>query len=291
MKIGMTLPVMEPGLDRDLLKSWTEKIEAGPWSSIALGERIVFDNPEFISTLSAIAAWTNNIEIISTVSVLTMHDPVLSAKQFATIDVISNGRLTLGVGVGGRKEDYDSIGGLWKDHKWQRLSEFVGIMKSVWNDSYELKIGPKPVQENGPEILSGALGPKSIKKASEFSSGLAGFTFNADLQEVKDMKVMADESFLKSGNKEPRLITSFWFALGADARAQMRTHLQRYLGWMGKDIANELSNTAGFCGSINELKDFIREINQAGIEEILLVPTSKDLDQLDALVDLFEKEK
>ena len=113
MKIGMTLPVMEPGLTRKDLEAWTKQIDQGPWSHIALGERILFSNPEFISTLSAVAAWTKRVEIIATISVLTMHDPVLSAKQFATIDMLSEGRFTLGVGVGGREEDYDAIGANW----------------------------------------------------------------------------------------------------------------------------------------------------------------------------------
>ena len=101
MNIGMTLPVMESGLNRELIKNWCHIIDDGNWRSIALGERIVFDNPEFITTLSSVAAWTENVEIISTVSILPMHDPILCAKQFATIDMISNGRFTLGVGVGG----------------------------------------------------------------------------------------------------------------------------------------------------------------------------------------------
>ena len=118
MKIGMTLPVMEPGLTRQNLEDWTLRIDAGPWSHIALGERILFPNPEFISTLSAVAAWTKRVEIIATISVLTMHNPILSAKQFATIDMISEGRFTLGVGVGGREEDYNAIDSKWSDRRW-----------------------------------------------------------------------------------------------------------------------------------------------------------------------------
>ena len=115
MKIGMTLPVMEPDLTRKDLEKWTKKIDTGPWSHIALGERILFPNPEFISTLSAVAAWTNRVEIIATVSILTMHNPILSAKQFATIDLLAEGRFTLGVGVGGREEDYTAIDSNWSD--------------------------------------------------------------------------------------------------------------------------------------------------------------------------------
>ena len=119
MKIGMTLPVMEPDLTRQDLETWTKKIDSGPWSHIALGERILFPNPEFISTLSAVSAWTNRVEIIATISILTMHNPTLCAKQFATIDMLSEGRFTLGVGVGGREEDYTAIDANWSDRRGQ----------------------------------------------------------------------------------------------------------------------------------------------------------------------------
>ena len=142
MKIGMTLPVMEPDLTRKDLEKWTKKIDTGPWSHIALGERILFPNPEFISTLSAVAAWTNRVEIIATVSILTMHNPILSAKQFATIDLLAEGRFTLGVGVGGREEDYTAIGSNWSDRRWAILAKNVKTMKSVWSKDFHKEMGP-----------------------------------------------------------------------------------------------------------------------------------------------------
>ena len=199
----MTLPVMEPGLTRNNLYEWTNQIDNGPWSSIALGERIVFDNPEFISMLSAVAAWTSNVEIISTVSVLSMHDPVLSAKQFATIDMLSEGRLTVGVGVGGRQEDYEAIGSDWKNHRWKKVSEYSKIMQSIW--------------------------------ASEFVQ---------------------------------------------------QSHLKRYLAWMGKEIAENLAANAGFCGSIEDLAKLIKQVKECGVDDLLLVPTSKDLKQVIEIEDI-----
>ena len=62
-----------------------------------------------------------------------MHNPILSAKQFATIDMISEGRFTLGVGVGGREEDYNAIGSTWSDRRWATLSDRVKTMQSVWS--------------------------------------------------------------------------------------------------------------------------------------------------------------
>lgn len=102
MKIGLNLPVMVPGLDRALVREWACRIDAGPFSSIASGERIHFPNPEVGVLLSSVAAWTERVKILFDVSVVPLHSPVWLAKQIATLDVLSGGRVVLGVGVGGR---------------------------------------------------------------------------------------------------------------------------------------------------------------------------------------------
>ena len=84
MKIGMTLPVTEPGWTREILLEWVKRIEAGPYSSLALGERICFPNPELMTTLGACAVLTERVDLVTTVLVLSAHDPVLAAKQLAT---------------------------------------------------------------------------------------------------------------------------------------------------------------------------------------------------------------
>ncbi|MDC1110828.1 LLM class flavin-dependent oxidoreductase [Gammaproteobacteria bacterium] len=279
MKIGMTLPVMEPDLSRQDLEDWTLRVDAGPWSHIALGERILFPNPEFISTLSAVAAWTKRVEIIATISVLTMHNPILSAKQFATIDMISEGRFTLGVGVGGREEDYNAIGSTWSDRRWATLSDRVKTMQSVWSKEYHPSLGPTPFSMNGPQILAGAVGPKAMEMSADFADGLAGFSFNADIEEIKDSFNRVQTAF-KEKNKSPRLVTSFWFGLGESARPDIQIHLERYLSWMGDDLARDLAKTAGFSGSQSDLNDFLLLVKAAGATDLILVPTSKNIEQL-----------
>ena len=279
MKIGMTLPVMEPDLSRRDLEDWTLRVDAGPWSHIALGERILFPNPEFISTLSAVAAWTKRVEIIATISVLTMHNPILSAKQFATIDMISEGRFTLGVGVGGREEDYNAIGSTWSDRRWATLSDRVKTMQSVWSKEYHPSLGPTPFSMNGPQILAGAVGPKAMEMSANFADGLAGFSFNADIEEIKDSFNRVQKAF-EEKNKSPRLVTSFWFGLGKSARSDIQIHLERYLSWMGDDLARDLAKTAGFSGSQSDLNDFLLLVKAAGATDVILVPTSKNIEQL-----------
>ncbi len=288
MKIGMTLPVMEPDLTRKDLEKWTKKIDTGPWSHIALGERILFPNPEFISTLSAVSAWTNRVEIIATVSILTMHNPILSAKQFATIDMLAEGRFTLGVGVGGREEDYTAINSNWSDRRWATLAKNVKTMQSVWSKDYHKEMGPNTFSKAGPQILAGAVGPKAMSMSADFSEGLAGFSFNANLKEINDSFNRVKEAFSQK-KISPRLITSFWFGLGDTGRDDIKTHLTRYLGWMGKDLAKNLSEIAGFSGNQNDLYNFLVEIKELGATDALLVPTSKDISQLSMAEEVVSK--
>src|SRR6478609_3346713 len=104
----MTLPVMEPDLwdETDTLEQWSRAVDEGPWSSLCFGERMAFDNPDALTLLGATAAWTRRVRLVTTVVVPQLHDPVMLAKALATGDVLSAGRLTVGVGVGGRHEDY-----------------------------------------------------------------------------------------------------------------------------------------------------------------------------------------
>src|SRR6201985_1571455 len=106
----MTMPVIEPDLDATTLKAWATTIDEGPFSSLCWGERIAFDNPEALTLLGALSAWTDRVRLVTTVVVPQLHDPVMLGKQLATGDVLSGGRLTVGLGVGGRQEDYLAVG-------------------------------------------------------------------------------------------------------------------------------------------------------------------------------------
>src|SRR4051812_17728080 len=110
MRLGMTLPVMEPGLDAVVLEEWSRAVDDGPFSSLCFGERMAFDNPETLTLLGAVSAWTSRVRLGTTVGGPQLHEPVHLAKSLATADLLSGGRLTVGVGVGGRDEDYRSVG-------------------------------------------------------------------------------------------------------------------------------------------------------------------------------------
>ena len=96
------MPVMEPDLDAVTLKAWARIIDSGPFSSLCWGERIAFDNPECLTLMGALSAWTERVRLVTTVVMPQLHDAVMLAKQLATGDMLSGGRLTVGVGLGGR---------------------------------------------------------------------------------------------------------------------------------------------------------------------------------------------
>jgi hypothetical protein len=81
----MSMPVMEPDLDATVLRRWAQTIDEGPFSSLCWGERIAFDNPESLTLLGALAAWTHRVPLITTVVVPQLHDPVLLAKSLAPV--------------------------------------------------------------------------------------------------------------------------------------------------------------------------------------------------------------
>lgn len=145
---------MEPDLDAAVLKEWARVVDDGPFSSLCWGERIAFGNPDSLTLLGALAAWTDRVRLVTTVIVPQLHDPVMLAKGLATGDMLSGGRLTVGIGVGGRQEDYDAVGADMASQTMRGMAERVAIMKRVWAGEKVtesvLPVGPSSVQPGGP---------------------------------------------------------------------------------------------------------------------------------------------
>lgn len=161
----MTMPVMEPDVDAAMLESWAQMIDDGPFASLCLGERVAFDNPETLTLLGALSAWTDRVRLVTTVVVPQLHDPVMLAKALATGDMLSGGRLTVGLGVGGRHEDYHAVGADPATRTTRAMAERVAVMKRVWSQEKVTEsvrpVGPMPLQPGGPKLLVGTMGPKT----------------------------------------------------------------------------------------------------------------------------------
>lgn len=288
----MTLPVMEPDLDANLLKRWARLIDEGPFSSLCWGERIAFNNPDSLTLLGALSAWTERVPLVTTVVVPQLHDPVMLAKALATADMLSGGRLTVGIGSGGREEDYRAVGADPKTQTIRDMADRVAVMKRVWAGEKitesVLPVGPPPVQPGGPRLLIGATGPRSTRMAAEWADGLAGITLDLDTGRQNELFDVARAAWAEAGKPKPHLATSFWFALGeADAaRAQVHRHLRHYMNWIPPEFVDAMAPTTGWSGSAEELVATLRKFAAIGTSEVHLIPTSSDLDQVRRVADL-----
>jgi alkanesulfonate monooxygenase SsuD/methylene tetrahydromethanopterin reductase-like flavin-dependent oxidoreductase (luciferase family) len=283
----MTMPVMEPDLDAATLKAWARVIDDGPFSSLCWGERIAFDNPDSLTLLGALAAWTDRVRLVTTVIVPQLHDPVMLAKGLATGDMLSGGRLTVGIGVGGRDEDYRAVGADTGTQTMRGLAENVAVMKRIWAGEKitgsVVPVGPPPLQPGGPELLIGTTGRKTVRSAASWADGLAGITLDLDVSKQNELFDVARRAWAEAGKRKPHLATSFWFAIGDDAqaaRAQVHRHLLRYMNWIPAKVVDAMAPTTGWAGNDDELLDIMRKFSDIGTDEIHLIPTSSDIDQL-----------
>jgi alkanesulfonate monooxygenase SsuD/methylene tetrahydromethanopterin reductase-like flavin-dependent oxidoreductase (luciferase family) len=282
----MTLPVMEPDVDANILKRWAQTIDEGPFSSLCWGERIAFANPDSLTLLGALSAWTERVPLVATVVVPQLHNAVMLAKALATGDVLSGGRLTVGIGVGGRHEDYRAAGADPKTQTMREMAERVAVMKRVWAGEKVtesvLPVGPRPARDGGPRLLVGTTGPKTMRSAAQWAEGLAGISMDLDLDKQNELFGVARDAWAAAGKPKPHLATSFWFALGDGEapRAQVIQHLRHYMNWIPREYVDAIAPTTGWAGTDEDLVAVLRGFADIGTSEVHLIPTSTDIGQL-----------
>jgi alkanesulfonate monooxygenase SsuD/methylene tetrahydromethanopterin reductase-like flavin-dependent oxidoreductase (luciferase family) len=169
----MTLPTMLPHTRADVL-GWCRGIDAGAWTSLAVPERITYTSHDTTVQLAAAAALTERVRLWTTIVVLPAHDAVAVAKQMASVDVLSDGRLTMGIGIGGREDDYRAVNASFA-RRYPRMDEQVATMRRIWSGEPPFDgadpVGPPPVQPGGPPLVAGAFGPKGIARAARWAVG------------------------------------------------------------------------------------------------------------------------
>jgi alkanesulfonate monooxygenase SsuD/methylene tetrahydromethanopterin reductase-like flavin-dependent oxidoreductase (luciferase family) len=284
----MTLPTMAPGAGREAVLGWARRCDAGPFASLAAGERISFSNPEALVALSAAAAVTSRVRIVATAFVLPMHSAAWLAKQAATLDVVAGGRLTMAVGVGGREEDYRVVGASFA-RRHTRMDAQVAELRRIWAGEPALPgtapIGPAPAQAGGPPLWIAASGERPLRRAARWAQGLAGFSLGPDAGEIDSTFRLCERAWREAGRSErPWLATSFWYALGPDAPAQLERYAERYLRVFGEAPAAALARRCR-CAGPGALRDALRGAREAGADEVILVPSSAEPDELERTLD------
>ena len=290
MEIGIALPTMAEGFTGQGLRAWCRAVDEGPFSSISTGERITFFNPEMLTTLSACAALTERVAIMANIVVAGLHRPAMLAKQLATIDVLSEGRLVVGLGVGGRPHDYAALGVPFRS-RHDTVDALAEQLRRLWAGVPPFEgadaVGPVCVQEGGPRLLSGAMGPKGLARAARWADGVTGFSVSGDPREVSLAALGARQAWTEADRSaEPWLGTGTFCTLGVeDSLGTLRRFAATYLGFLGSEMADAVAGSLTVADA-NELNRVLDGAEEVGIDEFTVVPGTWDRDCLAAIIDV-----
>ncbi|GII34480.1 luciferase [Planotetraspora mira] len=282
MNVGLGLPISDP----PLLLDWARSADAGPFSTLALLDRLVYDNPEPLVMLAALAGVTSRIRVQTEVLLAPLREPALMAKQAATLDRLSGGRLTLGIGLGGRRDDYLAAG-VDSHGRGARLNEIMMDMRRIWSgEPYGEEsgpIGPAPVREGGPEILFGALKPAAIERIARFGDGLLSASPLTEMDRLFRATEQAWRSAGRSGR--PKLVAQLNAALGPEPTIEeARGHLHRYYsGPHYMDMPPDYTEMVvqRMLTTPDEVRDAVQQVTDVGADEIIFYCWSVDMGQID----------
>ncbi len=286
MKIGIGLPGNVPGTKGDFILEWARRADAGPFSSLGTIDRLVYDNYEPLVLLAAAAAVTTRVRLMTSVLIAPVRDAVLLAKQAASLDAISNGRLTLGLGVGRREDDYQAVNGNFH-RRGRRFEDQLALMKRVWSGEGSVDglaaPGPEPVQRGGPELLIGGFAPAAIARAGRWADGYLGG--GGDPEAARSLYQTVEDAWKAAGRSErPRLVASSSFALGPDAADRGAAQARHYNQFLGAEMAE--SAARGVLTSPEQVRSVIEAISGIGADEMIFLPQVHDIDQVDRLADI-----
>ncbi len=280
MDIGIGLPNTVPGTEGRALTDWARAAEQAGFSTLGTIGRLVYESYEELIALTA--AVTSRIRLTTSVLLAPLYaNHALLAKQAASLDRLSGGRLVLGLGLGGREDDF-SASGLTAEGRGRRLEEQIAVMKRVWSgEKFGLagEIGPAPARTGGPELILGGQAGASFRRVARLADGwiMGGGTPDMFAQAA----AAVGQAWQEAGRSgRPRKLSLAYFALGPDARAQADGYLLHYYGFLG-DIAGQIA--AGAAVSPEMARSYAAAFGSAGCDELIFVPTGSTLDQVELL--------
>jgi alkanesulfonate monooxygenase SsuD/methylene tetrahydromethanopterin reductase-like flavin-dependent oxidoreductase (luciferase family) len=273
MNVGVGLPNTTPHADGDFLVEWARRADAGPFSSLAVLDRVLYDSFEPLTALAAAAAVTERLRLATMIAIAPLRNTALLAKQSASIDALARGRLTLGLAVGARLDDYEATG---VDHRRRGrvFTRQLAELREHWENG---AIGPAPAQSGGPELLVGGAAGPSFERMARYAEGYAHG--GGPPRFFARAAASANAAWRDLGRPgRPRLWGQAYFALGDQEAGN--EYLRDYYAFTGP-FAERI--VAGNLTTPRAIRDFVRGYEEEGCDELVLLPTVSKIDQLNRL--------
>jgi alkanesulfonate monooxygenase SsuD/methylene tetrahydromethanopterin reductase-like flavin-dependent oxidoreductase (luciferase family) len=284
VRIGVGLPNTMLDVGGRLLVDWARRAEARGFSSLATIDRVAYPSYDSLTALTAAAAVTERIGLLTNVLLEPLYNPVLLAKVTACLDQISEGRLTLGLGVGGRPDDYQLVERGFSD-RGRRFDADLELVHQAWAGEpvpgSQFPVGPPTTRGRVPLLIGGQAG-LAAPRAARWG---AGFTIGGAPPEMAGGAIQEFTAAFEQagGTGTPRVVALSYYSLGEEHTETSRRNLRSYYGFVG-DWAEGIAS--GIPRTPEALRHTATAFEELGVDELLFDPTVPDLDQIDRLAEV-----
>jgi alkanesulfonate monooxygenase SsuD/methylene tetrahydromethanopterin reductase-like flavin-dependent oxidoreductase (luciferase family) len=284
MKIGIGLPNTIPETPGSLLLDWARRAEERGFTSLATIDRVAYPSYESLVALTAAAAVTERIELFTNILLAPTRSPILLAKESAGVDQISGGRLTLGLGIGTREDDYVSAERDFptRAHRFDRDLE---IMHAAWRGEpaggSPVAPGPEPVKDGRVPIMIGGTADRAIERAVKWGVGWTAGGSGAD--QVGPFADRVRAAWKASGRPgQPKIAALTYYSMAEDRIEDSRRSLLDYYAFLGEWAERIADGAPRGTGAVRQTA---RSFEDAGVDELIFDPTVADLQEVDLLAD------
>ena len=276
MDVAIGLPNAVPGTTGEQLTEWARRAEARDFTSLGTIDRVAYGNYEPLVALAAAAAVTERIGLLTSVLLGPLRaNAVALAKQTLSLQALSGGRLTLGIGLGGREDDYQ-LAGVGMGDRGETLDAMLARIKEVWEGT---ELGPDVAP---PRLIVGGAVDASFERAARFGEGWIAGGLPPD--KFAGMVEKLKAAWAVAGREgEPTAAGLAYFSLGEGGEASAHAYLEDYYAWLGAETAGYIAASA--ATDADTVKQYLGAFEQAGCDELVLFPCSSDPGQVDLLAD------
>jgi alkanesulfonate monooxygenase SsuD/methylene tetrahydromethanopterin reductase-like flavin-dependent oxidoreductase (luciferase family) len=279
ISIGLPNTLAHPG---PLMIEWSRRAEERGFTSLGTIDRIVYPNYDTLTSLAVAAGATSRIGLFSGVLLAPLYPPVWLAKAAASLDAMSGGRLTLGLGVGGRADDFEAMGRSMSE-RGRAMDEALDIMRRAWSGERiaggDFPVCPAPASADGVKVMIGGTSDAAVRRTVQYGRGWIAGGGPPDTAAPMIEKVR--RAWREAGREgEPRFAALAYFGLGDEAVS--RASLRSYYGFLG-DWVDAVVESA--LRTPQSLRDAVKAFEEAGVHELIFDPTVPDLNEVDRLAD------
>jgi alkanesulfonate monooxygenase SsuD/methylene tetrahydromethanopterin reductase-like flavin-dependent oxidoreductase (luciferase family) len=286
MDIGIGVPNSVPGTTGGQLLEWARRAEAAGFSSLASIGAVSYPSHEELTVFAAAGAVTKRIRFVSNVLLAPTRSTAELAKQSATVQQLTGGRLTLGLGVGWRDADYRLTGRDFH-RRGHNFDAQLQDLRRAWAGDSLLEgtraPAPDPGQDGGVPVLVGGTSEATIRRVLEFG---VGWTAGGTPPEMTAPFIDKVRSAWRDSDRdgEPRIVALAYFSLGADTEQDSRAYLLDYYQPAGNDMAQMVAGSA--LRSQDAIRDAVQAYGSIGVDEFILDPTVSDPTQVERLAEV-----